>query len=141
MTHNKHERSSDMPRDPLLEEAFGVLVRHIRAPQSLHARVMARIAAARPTLRERLVRWLLPLWQPPVAGEPVIAPSTVFHTPLAPSDQEILMYRLAVIEERLEAAAKNLQDAREEQRELAALTVKMFQQESGHGPAHSTGSV
>jgi transcriptional regulator with XRE-family HTH domain len=64
------------------------------------------------------------------------APGTRHRSPLAPSDQEILMRRLAIMERRLqaaekmvEAAAKNLQDACEEQREIAALAKDMFKQE------------
>jgi transcriptional regulator with XRE-family HTH domain len=62
--------------------------------------------------------------------------STVFHAPLAPSDKEILMHRLAVAEKRLaaaektlQAAEKNLRDAHKELRELAALAAVMFPQE------------
>jgi transcriptional regulator with XRE-family HTH domain len=65
-----------------------------------------------------------------------VAPGTVLRSPLTPSDQEILMRRLTVLEERLEAAeemltaaVKNLQGAREEHRELAALAAEMFNQE------------
>lgn len=64
------------------------------------------------------------------------SPGTVYRSPLAPSDQKILMRRLAIMERRLEeaekmleAAAKNLQDAREEQREIAALAKDMFKKE------------
>jgi hypothetical protein len=68
MTHNEHEQSPDSPRDRVLEDAFGVLVRHVRAPLGFHAKVMAQIDAARPTLRDRLVRSLSELWQPTGAG-------------------------------------------------------------------------
>jgi hypothetical protein len=59
--------------DPVVEEAFRRLVRQTQAPRSFHARVMARIAAESPPLRDRLVRWLSPPWQPPWAGEVVTA--------------------------------------------------------------------
>ena len=62
--------------------------------------------------------------------------STIFHAPLAPSDQEILMHRLAVAEKRLssaektlQAAEKNLREAHRELRELAVLAAEMFHQE------------
>jgi transcriptional regulator with XRE-family HTH domain len=62
--------------------------------------------------------------------------STVFYAPLSPSDQEILVHRLAVAEKRLAAAEKtlqsaekNLREAHKELRELAALAAEMFHQE------------
>jgi transcriptional regulator with XRE-family HTH domain len=64
------------------------------------------------------------------------SPGTRYRSPLAPSDYEILMRRLAVMEKRLkdaekmlEAAAKNLQDACEEQHEIAAIAKEMFKKE------------
>jgi hypothetical protein len=69
---NRAGREEDS-RDPVVEEAFRLLVRHTQAPQGFHARVMARIAAERSTLRDRLVRWLSPPWQPAWAGEMVTA--------------------------------------------------------------------
>jgi transcriptional regulator with XRE-family HTH domain len=54
---------------------------------------------------------------------------TAFRSPLAPSDQEILMHRLAVLEKKLEAAEKNLREAHEEILELGALAAEMFNQE------------
>jgi len=136
MKHNEHERSPDIPRDPVLEEAFGILVRHARAPLGFRARVMARIAAASPTLRDRLMRWLLPLSQSPLAGNPISAPSTVFHAPLALHDREIMLHRIAVAEERLQAAenmlqavAKILQEAYKELREIGALVADMPSEE------------
>jgi len=130
MKHNEHERSPDIPRDPVLEEAFGILVRHARAPLGFRARVMARIAAASPTLRARLMSWLLPLWQSPLAGKPVPAPSTVFHAPLAPSDREILIHRLGVAEKKLQAAGKVLNELYEELREIAALVEDMSSEDT-----------
>jgi transcriptional regulator with XRE-family HTH domain len=66
----------------------------------------------------------------------VASPGTRYRSPLAPSDQEILLRRLAIMERRLkaaekklEAAAKDLQDAREEQREIAAIAKEMFKKE------------
>jgi transcriptional regulator with XRE-family HTH domain len=65
---------------------------------------------------------------------------TVLRSPLAPSDREILLHRLAVMEKRLEAAekmleaaTKNLQDAHEEHRELATLAMEIFSHEVNHG--------
>ena len=60
-------------RDPVVEEAFSLLVRHTQAPAGFHARVMGRIAAGSPPLRDRLVRWLSPPWHPLWAGELVTA--------------------------------------------------------------------
>lgn len=64
------------------------------------------------------------------------SPGTVLRSPLSPSDQEILMRRLAMMEKRLkraekmsEAIAKHLQEARAEYRELAAFAGKMFRKE------------
>lgn len=75
----------------------------------------------------------------PFLGQPtqdMASQSTVFHAPLAPSDREILMHRLAVAEKRLSAAEKtlqvaekNLREAHKELRELAALAAVMFHQE------------
>jgi len=89
MTHNEQEQSPEEPRDPVLEEAFGVFVRNFQAPPGFHERVMTRIANARPTLRDRLARWLSPLRQPSLMGGPVAAPSTVFNTQLSSSHQKI----------------------------------------------------
>lgn len=72
MPRNPAGRAEDS-RDPVVEEAFRLLVRHTQAPRGFHARVRARIAAASPTLRDRLVRWLSPPWQPAWAGEMVTA--------------------------------------------------------------------
>ena len=72
MPHNHEEYEKDA-RDPVVEETFRLLVQHTRAPRGFHARVMARIAAERPTFRDRLVRWLSPPWQPTWAGEVVTA--------------------------------------------------------------------
>ena len=66
---------------------------------------------------------------------------TAFRSPLAPSDQEILMHRLAVAEKRLEAAEKNLREAHEELRELTALAAEMFSHEVSHGTTSSNGTV
>ena len=41
-----------------------MFVRHVQAPLGFRARVMARIAAESPSLRDRLVRWLSPAWHP-----------------------------------------------------------------------------
>lgn len=73
MMRNNREGRIEDARDPVVEEAFSLLVRHTQAPRSFHARVMARIAAASPTLRDRLVRWLSPPWQPAWAGAMVTA--------------------------------------------------------------------
>lgn len=71
-------------------------------------------------------------------GQPTqkASPSTLLHSPLPTSDQEILMHRLEVLkkkveeaEEMFEAAAKKLREVREDQRELAAFTEEMFNQE------------
>jgi hypothetical protein len=67
------ERHEEDARDPVVEEAFSILVRHTRAPRGFHARVMARIAAASPAFRDRLVRWISPPWHPAWAGEVVTA--------------------------------------------------------------------
>jgi hypothetical protein len=72
MPHNRERRQEDA-RDPVVEEAFRLLARHTRAPRGFHARVMARITAESPTLRDRLVHWLSPPWQPTWAGEVVTA--------------------------------------------------------------------
>jgi transcriptional regulator with XRE-family HTH domain len=64
------------------------------------------------------------------------SPGTVLHSPLASSDREILLYRLAVLEERLAVvkkylhdayieADKNLRDAYKEVRDIAALIADM----------------
>ena len=59
MSRNRARREEDF-RDPVVEEAFSLLVRHTQAPEGFHARVMARVAAERLTVRDRLVRWLSP---------------------------------------------------------------------------------
>jgi hypothetical protein len=64
-----------------------------------------------------------------VVGQPANKTSSlrpVYHSPLSISDQQILKYRLAVLEKRLQAAEKNLREANEELRELAVLAAKMF---------------
>jgi transcriptional regulator with XRE-family HTH domain len=76
-----------------------------------------------------------PIPQQTVAKQGSQQPSsfrTAFRSPLAPSDQEILLHRLAVAEKRLEAAEKNLREAHEELRELAALAAEMFKDEPDH---------
>jgi hypothetical protein len=73
MMRNNREGRTEDARDPMVEEAFSILVRHTQAPRRFHARAMARIAAERPTLRDRLVRWLSPPWQPAWAGAMVTA--------------------------------------------------------------------
>jgi hypothetical protein len=73
MMSNNHEGYEKDARDPVVEEAFRLLVQHTRAPRGFHPRVMARIAAERPTFRDRLVRWISPPWQPTWAGEVVTA--------------------------------------------------------------------
>jgi transcriptional regulator with XRE-family HTH domain len=65
--------------------------------------------------------------------------STVFHAPLSISLQEILMHRLAVLKEKVEAAEKNLRDMREELLEVEALAVDIFGEEESHAP--TTGGV
>jgi hypothetical protein len=72
MPRNHTGREEDT-RDPVIDEAFALLVRHTQAPRGFHARVMARIAAQSTPLRDRLVRWLSPPWQPTWAGELVTA--------------------------------------------------------------------
>lgn len=72
MPKNQAGREVDS-RDPIIEEAFSLLVRHTQAPGGFHARVMARVAAERLTYRDRFVRWLSPVWQPAWAGEVVTA--------------------------------------------------------------------
>src|SRR5262245_13985588 len=72
MSRNRAGREEDS-RDPIIEEAFSLLVRHTQAPGGFHARVMARVGAERLTRRDRLVRWLSPVWQPAWAGEVVTA--------------------------------------------------------------------
>ena len=72
MPRNRAGREEDA-RDPVVEEAFRLLVGHTQAPRGFHARAMARIAAERPPLRDRLVRWLSPPWQLMWAGELVTA--------------------------------------------------------------------
>jgi hypothetical protein len=72
MPRNRAGHEEDA-RDPVVEESFRLLVGHTQAPRGFHARVMARIAAERPPLRDRLVRWLSPPWQPMWAGELVTA--------------------------------------------------------------------
>lgn len=69
MMPSRREGREEDSRDPVVEEAFSILVRHTQAPRGFHARVMARIAAESQTLRDRVVRWLSPLWHPPLAGE------------------------------------------------------------------------
>jgi transcriptional regulator with XRE-family HTH domain len=66
----------------------------------------------------------------------VASSGTVLRSPLAPSDREILLHRLAVAEKRLEvaeksvqAAEKSLREVHEELRELTALAAEMFHQE------------
>jgi hypothetical protein len=73
MVRNSREGHQKDSRDPVVEEAFSLLVRQTQAPQGFHARVMARLAAERLTVRDRLVRWLSPPWHPPWAGELVTA--------------------------------------------------------------------
>ena len=68
MPRNQAGRVEDA-RDPVVEAAFRRLVHHTQAPQGFHARLMTRIVAESPTLRDRLVRWLSPPWQPTWAGE------------------------------------------------------------------------
>lgn len=74
-----------------------------------------------------------------VTQEPA-STGTVYRSPLAPSDREILMHRLTVLEKKLAAveknlreahaaAAKNLQETHEELRELAAFVKEMFREE------------
>ena len=70
-----------------------------------------------------LVKW------PEQAPQKTSAPSTVFHSPLFISSQEVLVHRLAVLKKRLELAEKNLQDANEELRELHVLVDEMFNKE------------
>lgn len=72
MRNNREGRQKDS-RDPVVEEAFRLLVRQTQAPRGFHARVMAKIAAESPTPRDRLVRWLSPPWRPAWAGEMVTA--------------------------------------------------------------------
>ena len=72
MPYNRAGRA-ESARDPAVEAAFRRLVRHTHAPQGFHARVMTRIATESPTLRDRLVRWLSPPWQPTWAGELITA--------------------------------------------------------------------
>ena len=72
MPRNQAGREEDS-RDPIVEEAFSLLVHHTQAPEGFHARVMARVAAEGLTFHDRLVRWLSPLWQPAWAGEMVSA--------------------------------------------------------------------
>ena len=73
MIPSNREGRDEASRDPVVEEAFRILMRHTQAPQGFYARIMARIAAESPTLRDRLVRWLSPLWQPQWVGELVTA--------------------------------------------------------------------
>jgi hypothetical protein len=73
MRLNNREGRHEDSRDPMVEEAFSLLVRQTQAPRGFHPRVMARIAAESPTLRDRLVRWLSPPWHPTWAGEVVTA--------------------------------------------------------------------
>ena len=65
---------------------------------------------------------------------------TVLRSPLVPSDREILLHRLSILENRLaalekylcdayEAAETNLREAHRELRELAALAADIFSQE------------
>jgi hypothetical protein len=61
--------------------------------------------------------------------QPTSSASTVYHTLLTPSKQEILVHRLAVVEKRLEAAEKNLREAHEELRELGTLAAEIFRKE------------
>jgi len=72
MSRNQARREEDS-RDPVVEEAFSLLVRHTQASQGFHARVMARVGAKRLTFHDRRVRWLSPPWQPVWAGELVTA--------------------------------------------------------------------
>jgi transcriptional regulator with XRE-family HTH domain len=69
-----------------------------------------------------------------------VSSGNVLRSPLVPSDREILLHRLAVLEERLEAVEKylheayaatekNLREAHEELCELTALAAEMFSQE------------
>jgi hypothetical protein len=73
MTSRNRERHEEDVRDPVVEEAFGTLMRNTRAPQGFYARVIAQIAAASSTLRDRLVRWVSEPWHPVLAGEIVAA--------------------------------------------------------------------
>lgn len=76
MTPSKQDSHHEAPHDAAIEEAFGMFVRHVQAPLGFRARVMARIAAESPTLRDPLVRWVSYLWHPLLAGEPVTAADT-----------------------------------------------------------------
>jgi hypothetical protein len=73
MMPSNHEGCTEDFRDPVVEEAFRILVQDTRASRGFHARVMTRIAAESPTLHDRLVCWLSPPWQPTWAGEVVTA--------------------------------------------------------------------
>jgi hypothetical protein len=73
MMPSNHEGCTEDFRDPVVEEAFRILVQDTRASRGFHTRVMTRIAAESPTRRDRLVRWLSPPWQPTWAGEVVTA--------------------------------------------------------------------
>lgn len=62
MTQNGRETPPEAPRDPVLEEAFEMLVRHARAPLGFHARVMAHVEQQR--ARRRLFAWRRHGWSP-----------------------------------------------------------------------------
>ncbi len=79
MPSNRDGRDKDS-RDPVVEEAFRLLMHHTQAPQDFSARVMAKSAAESPTLRDRVVRWFSPLWHP--AWAPVLAVGLLFSLTL-----------------------------------------------------------
>jgi transcriptional regulator with XRE-family HTH domain len=82
--------------------------------------------------------------QQSAVGQPtqkVSSPSTRLNTPLPTPPKEILMHRLAMLKEKVEAAEKNLRDTREEVLEIEALAVNIFGEEESHAPTPSTGSV
>jgi transcriptional regulator with XRE-family HTH domain len=93
---------------------------------------------------ENKVAGTTPISKQPAVGQPTqkaSSPSTRLNTPLPTPHKDILMHRLAVLRERVEAAEKNLRDTREEVLEIEALAVDIFGEEESHAPTPSTGSV
>jgi transcriptional regulator with XRE-family HTH domain len=54
---------------------------------------------------------------------------TIYDAPLSTTDQDILMHRMELLEEKLEAAEKNLREAHEQHREIRALLAKILCEE------------
>lgn len=73
-----------------------------------------------------------PSLQQSAVGQPTqkaSSPSTRLNTSLPTPHKEILMHRLAVLKEKVEAAEKNVRDTREEVLEIEALAVDIFGEE------------